>query len=312
VPRLRRAPHQAVLPGLPGSASNDFVLQGGRVELRSSDVADWSITVVDTGFESSIGEWLRRVRRLLEGEEMFLANYADVLTVAPIDAMVAQFAATPDAVGQLLAVPPQAAFHVVEVDDGNHIKTITALNDMRLQENGGHLVPRQEVFDYLPENGDLIADACAVLANEGRLAAYPYHGFWHPADTLKERVALAAMYQAGDMPWMQWRTDRSKLPQRRCPCRCWVRRCAEGGRRDGSRLAGADQQEPARLGLRHRREQVRSPSASPTLTIRRRRLRGKPQLLGRCTRWVATGLRRTAQSPRRAGPAVQGAGGRRD
>jgi hypothetical protein len=26
---------------------------------------------------------------------------------------------------------------------------------------------------------------------------------------LKERVALAATYQAGDMPWIPWRTDRS-------------------------------------------------------------------------------------------------------
>jgi glucose-1-phosphate cytidylyltransferase len=129
------------------------------VELHSSDIADWSITFVDTGLESSIGERLRRVRRLLEGEEMFLANYADVLTDAPLDAMVAQFAATPDAVGPLLAGPPQAAFHVVEVDDGNRIGVINALKDMRMQE-----------FDYLPENGDLIAEACAVLA---RSAGWP-------------------------------------------------------------------------------------------------------------------------------------------
>lgn len=188
------------------TGSNDFVLHGGEVRLLTSDISDWSITFVDTGLESPIGERLRRVRGLLEGEEMFLANYADVLTDAPIDAMVAQFAAT-DAVGQLLAVPPQAAFHVVEVDEGNRIEAITALKDMRLQENGGYLVLRQEVFDYLPKNSDLVADACAVLAKEGRLAAYPYSGFWQPADTLKERISLEAMYQAGHTPWMPWRTD---------------------------------------------------------------------------------------------------------
>ena len=189
------------------TGSNDFVLHGGEVRLLTSDIADWSITFVDTGLESPIGERLRRVRRLLEGEEMFLANYADVLTDAPIDAMVEQFEATPDAVGQLLAVPPQAAFHVVEVAEDNRIGSITALRDMRLQENGGYLVLRQEVFDYLPENCDLVADACAVLAKEGRLAAYPYNGFWQPADTLKERIALEAMYQSGNTPWMPWRAD---------------------------------------------------------------------------------------------------------
>lgn len=184
--------------------SNDFVLCGGRVVLLNSDIDDWTITFVDTGLESPIGERLRRVRYLVEGEEAFLANYADVLTDAPIDDMVARFAAT-DAVAQVLAVPPQAAFHVVDPDEDNKIEAIVSLQDMRLQENGGYLILRSEIFDYISKNCDLVSDACAALAKEGRMAAYPYYGFWHPADTLKERLALEAMYQAGTTPWMPWR-----------------------------------------------------------------------------------------------------------
>ena len=45
------------------AASNDFVMHGGRVELMHSDISDWSITFVDTGLESAIGERLRRVRK---------------------------------------------------------------------------------------------------------------------------------------------------------------------------------------------------------------------------------------------------------
>ncbi|MEU7811066.1 glucose-1-phosphate cytidylyltransferase [Pseudonocardia sp. NPDC049154] len=187
------------------AASNDFVLQGGEVHLLDSDISDWRITFVDTGQDSAIGERLRRVRPHLEHEAMFLANYADVLTDAPIDAMVSQFEANPTAVAQLLAVPPQAAFHVVDLIEGNRVESITALKDMAIQENGGYLILRPEIFDYIPEGGDLVGDACAALAKEGRLAAYPYSGFWHPADTVKERVALEALYQAGSTPWMPWR-----------------------------------------------------------------------------------------------------------
>src|SRR6201991_766578 len=64
------------------AASNNFVMHGGRVELMHSDISDWSITFVDTGLESAIGERLRRVRGHLNGEDYFLANYADVLTDA--------------------------------------------------------------------------------------------------------------------------------------------------------------------------------------------------------------------------------------
>src|SRR6204780_5234190 len=64
--------------------SNDFVLNGsGRdVELFRTDISDWRITFVDTGLHSAIGERLRRVRRFVDNEGMFLANYADGFTNA--------------------------------------------------------------------------------------------------------------------------------------------------------------------------------------------------------------------------------------
>ncbi len=42
----------------------------------NTDIADWRITFVDTGLRSPIGERLRRVRQFVEGDPMFLANYA--------------------------------------------------------------------------------------------------------------------------------------------------------------------------------------------------------------------------------------------
>jgi glucose-1-phosphate cytidylyltransferase len=185
------------------TASNDFVLRGGNVELLGSDIQDWTITFVHTGLDSPIGERLRRVRSLVGEEEMFLANYADVLTDLPLNDMIGKFAAS-DAVGALLAVPPQSAFHCVDVGSDDRISAITTLQQMPLWENGGYFVLRPEIFDYIPENGDLIADGCAVLAKEGRMMAFRHRGFWQPADTVKERTALEAAYQGGTRPWMLW------------------------------------------------------------------------------------------------------------
>ncbi len=189
--------------------SNDFVLRQGDLELKGSDIADWTIHFVHTGLESPIGERLRRVRHLVEGDEMFLANYADVLTDAPLDRMVAAFRDS-DATASLLAVPPQAVFHIVDVDASARVNSIYPVTDMSIRENGGYFVLRPEVIDYIPENGDLVGDACTRLAKEGRLLSYPYEGFWQPADTLKERNALEAAYRAGTRPWMVW----EKAPDR--------------------------------------------------------------------------------------------------
>jgi glucose-1-phosphate cytidylyltransferase len=185
------------------TASNDFVLRGTDVELLGSDIQDWTITFAHTGLASPIGERLRRVRHLVEGEEMFLANYADVLTDAPLDEMVARFRRT-DAVGGLLAVPPQSAFHCVNLGEGDAIASITMLNEMPLWENGGYLMFRPEVFEHLEPDCDLIGDVCAPLAKQGQMMAYRHRGFWMPADTVKERTALEAAYQSGARPWMLW------------------------------------------------------------------------------------------------------------
>jgi len=185
------------------TASNDFVLRGADVELLGSDIKDWTITFVHTGLDSPIGERLRRVRRHVEDEEMFLANYADVLTNAPLNAMIDRFRAS-DKIGGLLAVPPQSAFHCVNLGEGDDISSISTLQEMPLWENGGYLMFRPEVFDHLDEGCDLIGDVCAPLAKEGRMMAFRHRGFWQPADTVKERTALEAAYQSGTRPWMLW------------------------------------------------------------------------------------------------------------
>jgi glucose-1-phosphate cytidylyltransferase len=193
------------------TASNDFILCDGNVEMLTSDMSDWTITFVHTGLDSPIGERLRRVRRYVENEEMFLANYADVLTDAHLPDIIDRFAAS-DAGASLLAVPPQSAFHVVQLGEESRVDQIIEVSTMPLWENGGYFVLRPEIFDYLPPNGDLVGDVCTELAKRGRLLAYPYRGFWQAADTVKERAALDAAYAAGNRPWMLWEHGRADPP----------------------------------------------------------------------------------------------------
>src|ERR1700758_2976787 len=118
------------------TGSNDFVLDGtGQVELFKTDISDWRITFVDPGLHSEIGERLRRVRGFVEGEEMFLANYADVLTDAPLPDMISNFRAS-SAVASLLAVPLQSSHHMVDVDSSGLVTQVIPMRDLRQWENG--------------------------------------------------------------------------------------------------------------------------------------------------------------------------------
>ena len=187
--------------------SNDFVMHkgGDRIELLSSDISDWSVTFVDTGIDTAIGERLRRVRPYLEGDDVFLANYGDVLTDAPMDTIIKEFAAS-DAVGSLLAVSPQDSFHVVCINGEDMITEFQPVADMDMRINGGYFVLRQGIFDYLEEGEDLVMNACVRAAAEGKMRAVRYDGFWAPMDTLKERAQLEDLHRRRLSPWALWDT----------------------------------------------------------------------------------------------------------
>ena len=157
--------------------SNDFVLEGGarEVKLFRTDISDWRITFVDTGLNSAIGERLRRVRRFVDGEPMFLANYADVFTDASLPDMIQRFEAS-NAVASLLAVPPQSSHHVVDVGEDGLITQVTPVRDLRQWENGGYFVLRPEIFDYLNEGEDLVEDALPRLITAAPGARLPPQG----------------------------------------------------------------------------------------------------------------------------------------
>ena len=193
--------------------SNDFVLEGGAHELKlfKTDISEWRITFVDTGLNSPIGERLRRVRRHLADEPMFMANYADVLTDVPLPDMIERFEAS-NAVASLLAVPPQSSHHAVDIGDNGLIMGVTPMRDLRHWENGGYFLFRQEIFDELNEDEDLVEDALVRLVRRGQVMAYPYKGYWSPADTVKERLQLDERYHRADCPWMIWDPERSGLP----------------------------------------------------------------------------------------------------
>jgi glucose-1-phosphate cytidylyltransferase len=189
------------------TSSNDFVLSdaGQSVELLSSDISDWRITFADTGLETSIGERLRRVRKYLGDDDVFLANYGDVLTDAPLDVMIERFKRSA-ATACMLATRPQATFHVLGLDPDGRVTDLHAINDDPMWVNAGFFVLRKEIFDTIDEGSDLVGGALPKLAVNGSLLAYTHDGFWAPMDTLKERAYLEELYRSGVSPWMVWRT----------------------------------------------------------------------------------------------------------
>ena len=161
----------------------------------------WRITFTDTGLDTPIGQRLVQVRETVQDDEIFLANYADVLSDAPLSDVIGRFRRSSAAVS-LLAVRPQDSFHIVNLGGDGLVRGVGPVTRADMWQNGGFFVMRPDVFDVIGPGEDLVNEPFARLADAGRLLAYPYEGFWAPLDTQKDRQRLQDLYTAGERPWM--------------------------------------------------------------------------------------------------------------
>ncbi|NIA25986.1 MAG: glucose-1-phosphate cytidylyltransferase [Gammaproteobacteria bacterium] len=187
------------------AVSNDFVLSDGgkRIELANSDIADWTITFVDTGAASSIGERLRRVRRHLEGEDVFMANYADGVTDLHLPSYIDEFKRR-DVVASFVAIRPPGSYHAVQIDENGWVRDSMPIAATDTWINGGYFIFKNAIFDYVHKGEELAVEPFARLIKDHQLTAHRHTGFWAPMDTFKDKQLLDDLYRNGHAPWQVW------------------------------------------------------------------------------------------------------------
>ena len=131
---------------------------------------------------------------------MFLANYSDGLTDAPLPDMIDRFKRS-GKIGCFIAIHPPITFHLADFDDKGIVRRMSASNDSEIWINGGYFIFRKEIFDYIQEGDELVVQPFKRLIDRGELMAYKYEGFWRAMDTLRDRQVLEEMMERGDTPW---------------------------------------------------------------------------------------------------------------
>jgi len=185
--------------------SNDFTYSkgGACIEPYATDIQDWRITFVDTGLHANIAERLVKVRRFLEGESVFLANYADGLSDISLDRMIADFESQ-RVVASFAGVNSWHSFHTVEATPDGYATRINGLSSKDLMINGGYFVLRRDIFEYIEDGDELVEQPFQRLIQKRLLSLYRHDGFWRAMDTFKDKITLDRMDAKGDCPWKVW------------------------------------------------------------------------------------------------------------
>jgi glucose-1-phosphate cytidylyltransferase len=190
----------------PGIA-NDFTVDLATREVwyhQSSGAPDWQVTVAHTGRHAMTGARIARAAaRHLGPEGHFGVTYGDGLTDADLGGEFA-FHLAHGRLGTALAVNPPSQFGCFDVEGGDvrgFLEKPRAGGDWI---NGGFFFFRSGFLDYLSHDESCVLEREPLqrLAREGELKLFSHQGFWSCIDTISDRDRVAALCEAGTMPWL--------------------------------------------------------------------------------------------------------------
>src|SRR5450759_3435660 len=92
---------------------------------------------VDTGLNSNI-QRLKAVQKYLRGEAMFLANYSDGLSDAPLPAIIKSFERSGN-IACFVSVKPRASFHLINAGPDGAVNSIAHVAKSGARINRGYM-----------------------------------------------------------------------------------------------------------------------------------------------------------------------------
>lgn len=181
-----------------------FDMVGNTMEVHKKRSEPWKITIVDTGEETMTGGRLKRVRDYI-GDETFCFTYGDGVGDVNITETIelhkrAQRKAT------LTAVQPPGRYGALGIEGDRISQFQEKPEGDGAWINGGFFVLEPSVIDYI-EGDPMPWEGVPLqqLAKDKELTVYKHQGFWRPMDTLRDKMQLEDMWEAGKAPWKIWK-----------------------------------------------------------------------------------------------------------
>ena len=174
-----------------------------KTTYHNTKAEPWRVTVVDTGEATMTGGRLKRVARYLDAEP-FCFTYGDGVADIDIGQLVA-FHRSHGRKATLTAVVPPGRYGALALEGDRVAKFVEKPPGDQALINGGFFVLEPSVIDLIAGDATVWENApLETLAAAGELMAYRHRGYWHPMDTLRDKMQLEAQWASGRAPWKVW------------------------------------------------------------------------------------------------------------
>ncbi|MDC3411680.1 glucose-1-phosphate cytidylyltransferase [bacterium] len=181
-------------------------LKTNQMEMHSTDIEDFKITLVDTGLLTNTAGRIKKVKDFV-GDSTFILTYGDGLSDLNLDSLV-NFHKSHGKLATLTSVQAPGRFGNLDILKDGSVRTfIEKPEGDGSWINGGFFVLEPEIFRYLKDEVDDVQWEKGPLVNilkDNELMAFKHSGFWKCMDALRDRVELESIWSSGKAPWKMW------------------------------------------------------------------------------------------------------------
>jgi glucose-1-phosphate cytidylyltransferase len=176
----------------------------GAVTRHNNNHPDWNVALIDTGVSTLTGGRIKRLAPSI-GKETFMLTWGDGVSDVDLKRLL-EFHRSHGKLATVTAVRPTARFGHMTFDGDRVLEFSEKPQAAEGWINGAFFVLEPEIFDYIEgDETQWEKEPMERLAREGQLMAYRHENFWQCMDTLRDKVLLESLWQAGDAPWKTWK-----------------------------------------------------------------------------------------------------------
>lgn len=179
-------------------------LSNNQVTVHNKKTENWNVTVMDTGLYSTTGLRVSQTEGYIN-DDMFLVTYGDCISNINVASLVS-YAQQNDRIATLAVAKPTGRNSVLQIDEDHILENTYAVGQQSHNSwaNACTYVFHKKVFHYLNGNYELDKQLLPELMGRKEIVAYQHNGFWRPVETLRDKVELESLWNAGIAPWKVW------------------------------------------------------------------------------------------------------------